>query len=67
MSWAIIAIKVIDLAALALVKYPELQARFDGARAVSEKAKAEGRDPTPEEWASLDTETDRLIASIEGS
>lgn len=60
----VVILKLVDLAAMAITQFPALQARFDGARAVSEAAKAENRDPTPEEWAALDRETESLIRDI---
>lgn len=59
-------LKLVDLVATAAVMLPEIRARYDALSALVKTMVEEGRDPTPEEWAALNAETDDLMAQLRG-
>lgn len=64
---ALLVIRVLDLLAFALLKGPEVKARYDRAVAKIRELIEEGREPTPEEFAEVvaesDAATERLRAA----
>ena len=60
----LMVLKLIDLVAMGAQMIPEVKARVDRYSAKIKQMVEEGRDPTPEEWAVLDGETDALMARI---
>ena len=66
-STALLVLRLVDLLAMGVQLAPEIRARFDDASARVKRMVEEGRDPTPEEWAEIDAETDASIAAITGN
>lgn len=59
---ALLAIKIIDILLLGAIMAPQAMAAAD---ALSQRLRAlDGRDPTPEEWARIDAETNDLMATL---
>ncbi len=61
---ALMILRMVDLLAAGLQLAPEIRARYAATSAKVKKMVTEGREPTPEEWAALDAETDDLLAQI---
>lgn len=60
----LLALKVLDLMALGAVSWAQAKPAIDSLR-VQMKAFADaGRDPTPEEWADIEAETQALVDKI---
>lgn len=57
-------IKSMDLLAKMAIIVPEQQERYLALNADIRKMVEEGRDPTDEEWAEIDAETDALIEAL---
>lgn len=65
-STMLAVLKIVDLVATAAVMLPEIRARYDTLSSMVKTMVEEGRDPTPEEWAALNAETDDLMAQLRG-
>lgn len=63
-STMLAVLKIVDLVATAAVMLPEVRARYDALSAMVKLMVEEGRDPTPEEWAALNDETDSLMEQL---
>lgn len=62
---AMMLLRLIDLVALGATMAPTLRASYDDLSTRLKSMVADGRDPTPEEWSTIDAETDRLMREIE--
>lgn len=60
----LLALKVLDLVALGVTSWAAAKPAIDNLRAQMKKFAEAGRDPTPEEWADMEAETDALIEKI---
>lgn len=58
-------LRLIDLIALGATLAPGIMARYRDISARIRVMVEEGRDPTPDEWADLDAETDDLFRQIQ--
>lgn len=65
-STVLLLIKAIDLLAMGLEHGISIKDEIDRTTALIRKMVEEGRDPTPEEWADLDSRTDAVMARITG-
>lgn len=63
-STMLAVLKIVDLVATAAVMLPEIRARYDALSGMVKTMVEEGRDPTPEEWAALNDETDDLMNQL---
>lgn len=57
-------LKIVDLVATAAVMLPEVRARYDELSGMVKGMVEEGRDPTEEEWATINAETESLMAQL---
>ncbi len=58
-------LRLLDMIALGASLAPEIMARYRDTSAKVRTMVEEGRDPTPDEWADLDAETDDLFRQIQ--
>lgn len=63
-STTLLVLRMLDLVAAAAIMAPELRARYKSLQSKVETMVKEGRDPTQEEWAELDAETEKLIGDL---
>ena len=66
-STVLLILKLIDLVALGASMAPAVLARVNAASDKIKEMVREDRDPTPEEFAELDRETNDLMAEILGA
>lgn len=67
MNNTLLILKLLDVLALGLRVAPDAMTRYAALRKTVGEMVAEGRDPTPEEWAALNAETDDLMDTIRQS
>lgn len=60
----LLALKILDLIALGTENWARAKPAIASLQAQMKEFAKAGRDPTPEEWADIDRETDALVASI---
>lgn len=60
----LLALKLLDLIALGVENWAAAKPAITKLQAQMKKFVVEKRDPTPEEWAEIEAETDTLIADI---
>lgn len=60
----LLALKVLDLIALGVQNWAAAKPAIAGLQAQMKEFAKAGRDPTPEEWADIERETDALIGSV---
>lgn len=58
-------LRLLDMIALGASLAPEIMARYRDTSAKVRTMVEEGRDPSPEEWAELDAETEDLFRQIQ--
>ena len=62
----LLILKLIDTLAMGVEMAIDVRARYDAVSAKVRKMVEEDRDPTPEEWALIDQETNVLMEQILG-
>ncbi len=60
-------LRLLDMIALGASLAPEIMARYRDTSAKVRTMVEEGRDPSPEEWAELDAETEDLFRKIQNA
>lgn len=61
---ALMVIRLLDILALGMQHAPAIMSRYSALRDKVKSMVEEGRDPTPEERAELDAETDEIMAQL---